>query len=214
MIYLARHGETTWNKIGRYQGRRESELSDLGKRQGAALAAHFAHRLAAGASIPKRVISSPMLRCTATAQCTASLLKIPLETDERLIEIAHGSWEGRLRDELAANDPQRYHVWRNDPAHVAFEGGETLADVDTRWRNFAASLQGGNEDILVLSHDAVLRIAILAAIDSQLEHFWAVRAENGAFARLQPDRPQWTLAEECFIEHLDGTRASITEQAL
>jgi broad specificity phosphatase PhoE len=170
--------------------------------------------LAAGASIPKRVISSPMLRCTATAQCTASLLKIPLETDERLIEIAHGSWEGRLRDELAANDPQRYQTWRNDPAHVAFEGGETLADVDARWRNFAASLQGSNEDILILSHDAVLRIAILAAADAPLEHFWEVRAENGAFARLQPDRPQWTLAEECFIEHLDNARASIAEQAL
>ncbi|MGH7709278.1 MAG: histidine phosphatase family protein, partial [Vulcanimicrobiaceae bacterium] len=34
MIYLARHGETTWNLAGRYQGRLESALSALGVRQG------------------------------------------------------------------------------------------------------------------------------------------------------------------------------------
>jgi broad specificity phosphatase PhoE len=214
MIYLARHGETTWNKIGRYQGRQESELSDLGKRQGAALGAHFAHLAAAGARVPTRVIASPMLRCTATAQYTASLLGLPLETDERLIEIAHGTWEGRLRDELEANDPQRYHDWRNDPAHVSFENGETLLEVDARWRDFAASLQDTTQDMLILSHDAVLRVAILAATDAPLDRFWDVRAENGAFARLQADRPQWTLIEECFVEHLDDARASIAGQAL
>jgi broad specificity phosphatase PhoE len=214
MIYLARHGETTWNKIGRYQGRQESALSELGERQGTALAAYFAYRLAAELSIPARIISSPMLRCTATARFTAARLGLPLETDERLIEIAHGTWEGRLRDELAANDPQRYGAWRNDPANVSFEGGETLRDVDARWRDFAASLAGYKEDVLILSHDAVLRVAILAAKNAPLDRFWNVKAENGAFARFTPDRPQWTLVEECFVEHLADARASVAEQAL
>lgn len=214
MIYLARHGETTWNKIGRYQGRQESELSELGVRQGTALAAYFSYRLAADLSVPARIISSPMIRCTATAKETAARLGIQLETDERLIEIAHGTWEGRFRDDLAENDPQRYDAWRNDPANVSFEGGETLQDVDARWRAFAASLAGCKEDVLVLSHDAVLRIAILAAKDAPLGRFWNVRAENGAFARFTPDRPQWTLVEECFTEHLADARASIAGQAL
>lgn len=214
MIYLARHGETTWNKIGRYQGRQESPLSELGERQGSALAVYFSYRLAAELSIPARIISSPMLRCTATARYVAARLGIVLETDARLIEIAHGAWEGRLRDELAANDPQRYRTWRNDPANVSFEGGETLRDVDARWRDFAASLTGCKDDVLLLSHDAVLRVAILAAKNAPLDRFWHVRAENGAFARFAPDRPAWTLIDECFTEHLADARASIADQAL
>jgi len=37
-VYVARHGETTWNLAGRYQGRRESALTSLGMRQAFALA--------------------------------------------------------------------------------------------------------------------------------------------------------------------------------
>jgi phosphoserine phosphatase len=214
MIYLARHGETTWNRVGRYQGRQESELSELGERQGIALAAYFSYRLAADLGIPARIISSPLRRCTATARYVAARLGRVLETDDRLIEIAHGAWEGRLRDDLAANDPQRYRAWRSDPANVAFEGGERLAEVDSRWRAFAASLLGFKEDVLLLSHDAVIRIAILAAKNAPLDRFWNVRAENGAFARFSPDRPQWTLIDECFTEHLVDARASLSEQAL
>ncbi|HTV74180.1 MAG TPA: histidine phosphatase family protein [Candidatus Acidoferrales bacterium] len=214
MIYLARHGETTWNMIGRYQGRQESALSALGVRQATALGDYFYERLARGERVPSRVISSPLLRCTATAQVTATRLGLPLETDERLIEIAHGTWEGRLRDELAQNDPQRYHTWRHDPATVSFEGGESLRDVDARWRAFAASLAGTEEDVLIASHDAVVRIAILAAEERPLDDFWKVKAENGAFARFTPDRPQWQLLEECHVEHLADARASIAKQAL
>jgi broad specificity phosphatase PhoE len=214
VIYLARHGETTWNMIGRYQGRQESALSALGVRQATALGDYFFERLQRGESVPARVISSPLLRCTATAQFSATRLGLTVETDERLIEIAHGTWEGRLRDELAQNDPQRYHTWRNDPALVSFEEGESLRDVDARWRAFASSLAGSQDDVLIASHDAVVRVAILAAAQLPLDDFWKVRAENGAFARFATDRPAWSLLEECHVEHLGDARASIAKQAL
>jgi broad specificity phosphatase PhoE len=214
VIYLARHGETTWNMIGRYQGHQESALSALGVRQATALGDYFFERLQRGEPVPVRAISSPLLRCTATAQFTATRLGLSVETDARLIEIAHGTWEGRLRDELAQNDPQRYHTWRNDPAAVSFENGESLRDVDARWRAFAASLAGSDDDVLLASHDAVVRVAILAAADRPLDDFWNVRAENGAFARFVSDRPQWSLVEECHVEHLGDARASIAKQAL
>ena len=117
-VYVARHGETTWNLAGRYQGRRESELTELGMRQALALADAMDE---AGVG---RVVSSPLLRCTATARPSADRRGVEVETDDRLIEIAHGTWEGRLRDELAANDPERYRAWRRDPARVQFENGE------------------------------------------------------------------------------------------
>ena len=96
MIWLARHCETTWNMAGRYQGRLESALSALGVRQGLALADAFSGRLQRGEAVPARIVTSPLLRCAATARFTADRLGIPLETDDRLLEIAHGTWEGPL----------------------------------------------------------------------------------------------------------------------
>ncbi|HEX3463407.1 MAG TPA: histidine phosphatase family protein [Candidatus Elarobacter sp.] len=206
-VNLARHGETTWNLAGRYQGRLESELTPLGVRQARALAA-------AMSAIPVgRVVSSPLRRCTETARFTAETVKVPVETDERLIEIAHGTWEGRLRDELAANDPERYRAWRHDPAHVRFENGESLADVLARWNDFAASFRP-MVPALVVTHDAVVRVAILAATGRDLEAFWEARVENGAYAEFDVAADGWSLLRENVTDHLGALRASIEGQAL
>ncbi len=213
-IWLARHGETTWNLGGRYQGRMESALSALGMRQGLALADYFCAALAAGAPVPTRIVSSPLLRCTATARLTSWRLGIELQTDDRLIEIAHGSWEGRYRDELAANDPERYRMWREDPAHVAFERGETLADVFARWQSFAHDLARRTEDTLVVTHDAVVRCALLDLEDRPLGDFWKTHVENAAFALISRAGHTLRLVAQCDAGHLAGLRADFATQAL
>ncbi|MBV8722678.1 MAG: histidine phosphatase family protein [Candidatus Eremiobacteraeota bacterium] len=206
-VYLARHGETTWNVDGRYQGRLESPLSPLGHRQAEALADAMAP-LGLG-----RVLSSPLRRCTETAEPSATRARLPVEADERLVEIAHGAWEGRLRDELAANDPERYHAWRNDPARVAFEDGETLVQVRDRWREFAASFHP-QAPALVVTHDAVVRVALVDAQGEDLDAFWDARVENGAYAIFELDEGGWRLLEPCVTTHLEGLRADTTRQAL
>jgi len=206
-VYVARHGETTWNLAGRYQGRRESELSELGLRQAHALGAAMSR---AGIG---RVVSSPLVRCVETARPAAERAGVPLETDVRLIEIAHGTWEGRLRDELAANDPIRYRAWREDPAHVGFENGETIADVRMRWRDFAASFSP-NAPALVVTHDAVVRVALLEGTARELDDFWRARVENGAYAVFAVAGSMWTLLDECVADHLGALRASTDRQAL
>ncbi|HZO93953.1 MAG TPA: histidine phosphatase family protein [Candidatus Baltobacteraceae bacterium] len=206
-VYVARHGETTWNRAGRYQGRRESDLSPLGESQALALAGAM-ERAGVG-----RIVSSPLRRCTATAQPSAERLGVSVEIDERLIEIAHGTWEGRLRDEIAANDPARYRAWREDPAHVAFEGGETIGAVLERWRSFAASVRPG-EPTLVVTHDAVVRVALCDAAGGDLRDFWRARVQNGGYAVFDADDSAWTLVEECAGAHLAGIAAATETQAL
>ena len=126
MIYVARHGETDWNREGRYQGQRESQLTGTGIAQARALAGALAQR---GIT---RVITSPLARCVETAGPLAQRLGIPFETDPDLIEIAHGTWEGRLRASIEREDPQAMRTWREHPEQVQFEGGESLAQVDAR----------------------------------------------------------------------------------
>ncbi len=214
MIYVARHGETTWNRDGRYQGRLESPLSELGVRQAEALAARFASLQLPVALRPTRIVTSPLTRCTATANATAIRLHLEPETDERLVEIAHGSWEGRYREDVERTDVDRYRRWRDDPAHVAFDGGERLAEVAARWRSFARDLNATAQVTLVVTHDAVIRCALLDAMQRPLDDFWHVRTENAAFAAFATGERSLTLVEACAVAHLNGLRADVTTQAL
>ncbi len=213
-IWLARHGETTWNVAGRYQGRLESALTPLGERQAAALATFFAGRLQGRESVPERIYSSPLLRCTATAEPTAAALGLRIETDDRLIEIDHGTWEGRYREDIAREDPELYRLWREEPARVAFDGGETLADVLARWRTFAPGLARQTRHTLVTTHDAVLRCALLDLLGRPLHDFWNMRVENGAFALIESDGNELSLVSECDFGHLRDLRAEVSGQAL
>jgi phosphoserine phosphatase len=206
-VYVARHGETTWNAAGRYQGRLESELTPLGMRQAEALAAAMAQARVA------RVVSSPLQRCVETARPSAVRTHVPLETDELLIEIAHGTWEGRLRDEIATNDPERYRAWRHDPARVRFERGESVADVLERWRRFARAFRA-DEPALLVTHDAVVRVALLDAAGRELDAFWNARVENGAYAEFDVSGSGWALVRESVADHLGPLRAAIEGQAL
>jgi broad specificity phosphatase PhoE len=208
-LYIARHAETTWNLAGRYQGRRESALSARGVAQGFALA----DALATVVPPPARIISSPMQRTRATAAFVAERLNLQLESDDALIEIAHGTWEGRMRDEIAANDPVRYATWRERPAEVAFEDGESLRDVLARWRRFRAAFAADRPTLLV-THDAIVRVALIDIAGRPLEDFWSVQVENAGYAVIDATAAAWTIATESVADHLAGQRATIESQAL
>lgn len=208
LVYLARHGETTWNLAGRYQGRRESALSGLGVRQGVALGEAIARR-------PRiaRIISSPLWRCLATARFVADRVDRTIEIDPLLSEIAHGTWEGRYRDEISENDRERYRRWRLDPASVGFDGGETLGDVQHRWLAFTKAFEDRG-DTLVVTHDAVVRAAVVTAMNRPLDDLWRVRVHNASFAIFDVHDDEWKLVDECANEHLHGLLGELTNQAL
>jgi broad specificity phosphatase PhoE len=208
-LYIVRHAETTWNLAGRYQGRRESALSARGMQQGQKLADAVAQLTPPIA----RIVTSPLHRTRATAAFVAERLNIPMTTDDALIEIAHGTWDGRMRDEIAANDPERYRTWRENPAAVAFDQGESLADVMGRWRRFRETF-AVDEPTLLVTHDAIVRIALLDIQARPLGDFWAMHVENAAYAVVDVDGPAWTLVEENVNAHLADLRAATETQAL
>ncbi|HEY1975631.1 MAG TPA: histidine phosphatase family protein [Candidatus Baltobacteraceae bacterium] len=206
-LYVARHGETDWNFAGRYQGQRESTLTELGMQQARALAGDLSQ------SGARRVIASPLQRCVETARPLAESLECPIDTDARLLEIAHGTWEGRLREEIERADGERMRAWRTAPHTVTFAGGESLADVDRRWRAFAGSLPGEN-DVVVVTHDVLVRLAILAATHRPPSQLWRPRVRNGGYALFEKTSGGWDLVEECHDSHLDGFLADTSRQAL
>lgn len=206
-LYVARHGETDWNYEGRYQGQRESALTPLGLRQAEALAGALA---GCGA---KRIVASPLQRCVDTARPIAQRLGVTVEADDRLLEIAHGTWEGRLREEIERSDGERMRAWRENPETVTFIGGESLVDVDRRWRAFADSLTA-SDDVVVVTHDVLVRLAILAATKRKNAELWQPCVRNGGYAVLEKAPAGWELVDECRDAHLDGLLADTSRQAL
>ncbi len=102
MILLLRHGQTEFNREGRFQGHMDSPLTDLGIRQAEAMGG-LVRDLIASDQTGWRIVASPLGRARRTAEIVAANTGLTnIEIDPRLIEITVGQWDGRLRSEAEA----------------------------------------------------------------------------------------------------------------
>lgn len=148
MILLVRHGETFWNKERRIQGRTESDLTPLGERQAAVVASLVAD-LVAREPARFRLISSPIGRARRTADAIARATRLPVELDERLVELGCGEWEGQLHADISQRNPEHYaREWV-----YGAPGGETFDDVMARARGWLADqIAEPERHLVVVSH--------------------------------------------------------------
>ena len=155
-LVLVRHGVTDWNREGRFQGHRDPGLSDAGRRE----AALTAERLAADDDLrPDRIISSSLGRAMQTAASIAEVIGLPVQPDDRLIEIGQGDWEGRTHAELESEDADRYRAWRNATGIRQPPGGEPIDAATARVQSLLDELEAGEaETVCLVSHGGTLRI--------------------------------------------------------
>lgn len=96
-LYLARHGETQWNKIRRFQGQLDSELTELGKEQSRQTAESVAHHNI------DLIISSGLGRAIESATICKQQLNINTEVVKNLTERHLGEWQGEKIEHLVEN---------------------------------------------------------------------------------------------------------------
>lgn len=179
-LFLVRHGETDWNREGRFQGKRDIPLNALGSTQARAVAEALL-----SASVD-RVVSSPLSRAAQTARATASLLGMGLETHQGLSEIDHGLWEGHTAGEVENLWPGMLTLWHSSPGEVTMPEGESLQDVSGRaWMTFGEILAGPGNTVALFSHDAVLKVLLCRIFECPLSSFWRFRLGNGSITLLE-----------------------------
>ena len=168
-ILLARHGETDWNREGRYQGHADEPLNDTGRAQAAELAGSLQGQCLAA------VYTSDLRRAAETAEIVAVALGIPLAADARLREIDVGSWQGRTHPEIdgAPWDGETYDEHR----------ARAVAAV------LAVAAEYPTERVLVVTHGGTLRRiqeAVLGEPAPVVENcaVWRVAVEGGEFRAL------------------------------
>ena len=173
-ILLVRHGETPWNREGRYQGRTDVPLSEVGQAQAAALGDRLTR-------VPIAVaVASPLSRARQTAEAVLAGRATTLELDAGLLEISHGAWEGKLAGDVEQSHAEMFGVWRSAPGRdaPAGPGAETLGDVEARaWPVLERVCHrlGPDDTALIAAHDAVNRVLICRVLGLPLQQVWKFR---------------------------------------
>jgi phosphoserine phosphatase len=181
---LVRHGETDWNRQGRFQGQIDVPLNANGHQQ-ANQAAEFLK------SEPiDFAVSSPMLRPKETAEAILQHhSEVTLTFEPEFCEISHGAWEGKLEAEIAQEYAQELKQWHIQPETVQMPEGENLQQVWNRaiaaWNlvveSARANFDGTNTQVgLVVAHDAINKVVLSHVVGAGPEKFWSFKQGNGA----------------------------------
>jgi broad specificity phosphatase PhoE len=119
-LILIRHGQTQWNREGRWQGQADPPLNALGRRQArrAALELRGAHL--------DYLYSSDLRRTMETAHIIGAELGLAIIPDARLREINLGRWQGMLSVDIEAQYPDEFQLWHTSPLTTRPPDGEDV----------------------------------------------------------------------------------------
>ncbi len=181
-VYILRHGETAYNTAGnRYCGHTDIGLTDKGIMQ----AKHVNKRLH-GVQVDA-VYSSPLERARLTAEIATDR---QVHTDERIIEVDFGDWEGKTQAEFMISDPGTWEAWMQDPlsakAGATGETGQQVVDrVDAFFSEMLSKHSG--QTIVVVAHNGVNRLYMAYKLGMPLKNYRLILQENSAITYFELD---------------------------
>lgn len=184
-LWLIRHGESTSNRDGQFQGWGQSPLSPLGQAQAARLA-EYLHGRGFHA-----LYSSDLARAVETAEPASKRLDLRLRLDERLRELDFGQWSGLTAGEIAEQFPNEWRAQpRFDPARRR-GGGESFYDLQARVVPALTEITHDHpgERVLIVSHGGVIRAYVAHLLGIPLNEMWHMTIDNTAITRVQPYAP-------------------------
>jgi probable phosphoglycerate mutase len=185
-VYLARHGETDWNKAGRWQGHTDVALNEAGRLQ-----AHLLGQSVIARGIV-RVHASDLARARETGDIVARLLGVPaVAPDPRLRERGFGAFEGLTREECEVRFPDEWQRYRAGDG-TSPPGGEPREQVIERMRASLQAIANGelDEPRLAVSHGGAMRL-LVKSITGEMPP----PLENGAVFRIDVQGSDFVHAE-------------------
>lgn len=200
-LYLLRHGETPWNKAGKFQGQTDISLNESGRK--------LAVLTREGMSDIRfdRVYCSPLNRAVETAEIFLEG-RFPIEQiqkDDRIKEISFGAQEGASIDEAKVNPehPMYTLLWHPEEYKPTDGRGETIQQVADRAGDFIKTeilpLEGKCENVLIVAHGALNRSIVVAAGLKEIKDFWVAKYLNCCVTTLEINQGKITMLKEAEI---------------
>jgi broad specificity phosphatase PhoE len=206
-LILVRHGESEWNRTGRYQGQCDAPLSELGLRQADALASRLASETL------DVIYASPLQRAKRTAQAIAKYHpNVPFKEDEGLLEIHHGDWQGLYAPEVRERYAEQLQEWRVYPTRSQMPNGESFSNILKRTLNFRERVcreHGADSNVVVSTHDVVVKILIADALGMHMDRINRLWITNASISVIEyTDELPFlvSLSEACHLGHLETVR--------
>jgi len=156
-LTLVSHAMTAAMATARFPA--DEPLNDIGRRQVEAVAG-----LDIGGAA--RQLAGPEKRARQTAQG----LGLQATAEPRLADLDCGRWGG---EKLESIHPNELEVWLTDPAQAP-HGGESVVDLLDRVAGWLESLTDNTVRTVAVTHPAVIRAAILLALDVPPKSFWRI----------------------------------------
>ncbi len=181
MLYIMRHGKTDWNEIHKLQGRTDIPLNEEG-RQMAKRAADECKNIHFDICF-----SSPLCRALETAKLVLEGREIEVITDDRLVEMSFGVYEG-MENSFDIPDCPVNELFYHPESYEAVEGGESLDELFARTGDFLKEvveprlLKG--EDILIVGHGAMNSSIVCQRRGMERKDFWKAGIENCKLMKL------------------------------
>ncbi len=167
-ILLTRHGHVEGIQPERFRGRAELALTKKGVAEAEALAARIAR-----AWKPVVVYTSALQRCVVTGTIIANLCGVKAIPLEGLMDIDYGAWQMRTHDEIRAEAPEAYRLWRTAPQRVRFPDGESLQDLFARTADVLRLVLERHpaDTVVMVGHDSVNRSILMQFLDQPLSAY-------------------------------------------
>lgn len=150
-LYLARHGQTQWNKVHRFQGQLDSDLTETGKLQAENLAINLINQKI------DLIISSSLGRAITSANICQQQLNVPVLSIDGLIERDLGHWQGLHVDNIKSD--RNYHEILHQFTNLKPTDGESASACGERIEQSLTLLaqRYRNKNLLVIFHGEALR---------------------------------------------------------
>ena len=208
IFFLTRHGETQWNKLGRFQGQFDSPLTEKGRLQ--------AHLIAAQLKNKKihLIVSSTLPRAKKTAEICQTTLQLPHQLTSSLIERNFGSWQGKYIEEVKLDN--NYQAIFHDVSTCSPPKGESGIECSVRFQQALIDISATCEvahinihNVLVVSHGDILRCFLSTMVESFSDEH-AVNTQMKAFDNGCIFQVSYDTQEQKFtlISTLDITKVS------
>ncbi len=151
-IYIARHGQTDWNLLGKWQSRTDVPLNKTGYRQ----AEKLRDKLAEQGVRFSAAMASPLVRAVETAKVLLQGSRVIAQANLALIELDMGDYEGcKEKDVRDLLGNENYDRWRSTMMRVPAPGGESITDVACRLQPVVTWLSQQIGNVLIVGHQYV-----------------------------------------------------------
>lgn len=181
-VILVRHGQTEWNKAGRFQGHSDIPLDEVGRGQVEATAAYLANEKL------EAVYASDLSRAKDTALAIAAYHGLEPICDRRLRELNMGIWEGLDFNAVYSQYRQEYDAWYGNRDYV-IPNGEGVKDVEKRVLEFIWEIAPKHEgSIAIATHGGVVKAVLAYALGPK--YLWEQRVDHASITIVKVDGEQ------------------------